>query len=472
MTHGRSASRQGRAGNGRQCNARVPGGFSALRIASWNANALSASDPLDAKLRLRTLRSLILQHDAVGIQETHGTSKQIKTYLRDFTPSHWVAGSGHANPHAGGTAILLSKQMFKLPPIFTNIVQGRAMAACGTDLEGKPCTFVTVHNYGLQQNDRDEIKKFIANFGHTSLFLFGDFNFLPEGEASTIMHADGDIEHKARRQDREQWRPTLRALTELHQPQDTRAAWRTQEGGISCVAARLDRCYTSLPGWQLIQLNVQGQPWCPASLAASRAGSDHAPLSFRISIKHVVAKKHRSIPLWIARHPLYSRLVPEFLKAAKLHTKPVEEKWRICKVVLKHVARKVHIAAQAKLAISNAEKAQVLLQAARAAWHKHPGMWDNLVRSMPDLQEVARRGPDSSFQITSPSQFSELVRKTVQGKIESDGRENVDAIEKCEALGKKPPRALFNARSKFIRWLKLWQPCDRKLVLRGVVVAE
>ena len=131
-----------------------------------------------------------------------------------------------------------------------------------------------------------------------ALFVMGDWNWVAGGDVQTRLKKSGEVEHNPRSSSEQRaWRHVLGDLTELDQPDPTRAGTReTGDNDFEIVTAKLDRIYTSLPPWVLTKLQVKAKLFCPALLARERVRSDHAPIQCAIASKTMMQKTARPTP--------------------------------------------------------------------------------------------------------------------------------------------------------------------------------
>ena len=421
-----------------------------------------------------------MQHAVLALQEVHGTTQQQEIFMHEFTPSHHVQCSGHSNPHAGGVALLIART---LPtPSFRELVPGRALAAEVADSAGVLSIFLTIHNFDLTAEHRSSLQEYIASArvragnsgqGKGAVWILGDFNFLPRYEVTTKFSPETGMQQVERKKDRQLWDRILNGTTELQQPEDTRAAWRAHGDEKGYISARLDRCYTTLPGWALIQTDIQGKTVCQVLQARERVGSDHVPVTFVVQSKQPRRTRDKPIPLWIARHPMFERILPEYLAAADLERRHIVDRWLLTKRIMRQVSKVVAKASLSAKASTTEQKAQVVLQAARAAWHLTHRRFASLVHTLPELARFAVEGIHGEYELIDTEGFSEFAAGIMRTKVQDDIEREQESINAVTARADRPPpRAMERSLSRFRRWAKLWQACDRRLQLQGVIAGS
>ena len=110
-------------------------------------------------------------------------------------------------------------------------------------------------------------------------------------------------------------------------------------------------------------------------------------------------------------------------------------------------------------------KMQAALQAGRALFFNNFDLAAKATRTFPMLRSVMGFSKNNGVWLTDPQGFHALVSCTVRGKLERDER----GIEEEETNAPKGKfnKELVNRRQHLERWIRLWLPFGRQLIVRG-----
>ena len=119
--------------------------------------------------------------------------------------------------------------------------------------------------------------------GRSIHFSLGYLNFLERNELPSRIGLEGEIPSKNADQcrseaQRKTWSPLTDIATEHYQPEHTRMGHNPQSTGEKYfIASRIDRIYSSLLPWQIINLKLKTQCVIEVANASEKCGSDHVP---------------------------------------------------------------------------------------------------------------------------------------------------------------------------------------------------
>ena len=243
-----------------------------VRCATWNCQALFATDPARQQAKMANVQLILRSHDCVLVQETHSTQGVMSTW-GGIPDARFFAS--HGTSHQAGVGIFISEQFinqFDPHPEWQEISPGRMAILRLRGPQGALDLCVIYMHTGASRRDRDGLRGSLAPALRPSnqalTMVAGDFNYVAcardrfsgesaqwtshrdEAEESDFMHLVADP----------------MGLHELRQDEPTHSSSRGR--------SRLDRIYwSSHPAHQLDKrISCAALAWAP-HLSAHRAVS-------------------------------------------------------------------------------------------------------------------------------------------------------------------------------------------------------
>jgi hypothetical protein len=297
------------------------------------------------------------------------------------------------------------------------------------------------------------------------VFVMGDFNILPPGETATKLDSTfqtiGARETPQKYPETYRWEKALQGLTELHQFEPTPV--RVDGDVTHLTASRLDRVYISTPAWALMQMRATARVTIPVTRCHKEKISDHAPVRTSLSCKSLLPKHMRPIPKWLAKHPIFKQVLADLEERAGLDCLSTADRWVQHKKIIRQASEIAARRCLSKVAKTNDEQLQGILQASRAIWFDMPHMVPKIITTPPSLKDVIYIDSHGHAAIKDHAKFQSITAGIVNGSITA---ENDDA-KKSQSLG-NARLSSNNRRQMLSRWAKLWAPYDKQLILHGI----
>ena len=236
-----------------------PKRFSFLGVVTWNAASLKHVNAEVRRARKDVLTKLVKKFQIICLQEVHGGPEELAVWFPWLAARFYLYGSAGVNEATAGTVICLAKSLVKPGDQIVERVPvlGRAVRV---EVRGEDGGMIgwSVHNHGLSAQEASEVARQIrADYdrANTVTWLGGDWNFLPEGEEDfDPAEAGGSRANVSSRVHEGLFRRSLGNFLDLG----------TVEPTHRCIAqgtyARLDRVYTSLREWQVVNSVVTAKP--------------------------------------------------------------------------------------------------------------------------------------------------------------------------------------------------------------------
>ena len=451
----------------------LAGSLQTISATTWNARALICAEPKAAKNRERFLKSIVMGSDIIGVQEVHGNDVSMRKIISNHQNTHIAHPSPHPNAAAGGNLLFVKKNLMgpRTSVHFEDVVPGRVnWVVISKDMQR--IEVFNVHNFDISHAERRRLfdrieaaKRQAATdpTGRNFVILMGDFNFLAPGETPTKLGQTGQVanvklasssDNEARR-----WRKPMTGLTEIFQAEFTRLGDRNEGEHHHLNASRLDRIYISLPPWALMQLRGDAKVTLPVAQCVARNLSDHAPVRMSLSCKRLLPRLLQPIPKWLARHPIFKDVLADLESKANLDAMPPVQRWERHKQIIRDASAIAAKRCLGKVAQSNDEKLQILLQTSRAIWFDIPHMIPKVLSSMPQLRECVQVDGHGHVAIINADKYHQLTSSIVNGSLDAEITEN-------EAPGTTRPR--HSRGQQLARWVKPWAPFDRKMTLFAI----
>ena len=291
------------------------------------------------------LRGLARHATCIVLQETHGAAQEVKKLLFPLSREFFFHHSIGPDRSTGGTIILIARTYVREESQMSSedVVSGRVTRSVITD-GGPTVTVWNVHNYGLSNQHvsliatrikRDIMRARADPLKHV-VWICGDSNFLATGETPFTVNDPlrkrdaqaATTEHRPRRA----WSDALKDTVECQQDLPT----HYNSGSDSY--ARLDRIYTTLPPWALVNSNCTARvPRDPRSLHTAGV-SDHGPVQVNFSCRKSLPKQQRAIPRDTFELPGFKAAHDKLVEAARLHELPPVTRWQLHKLIIREAA--------------------------------------------------------------------------------------------------------------------------------------
>ena len=378
----------------------------ALSFATWNADGFCTTSGVNTdrkRIKNCTFRNLIHNNDITTLQETHGNKLSWDAEAKQIRKSHRVFTSLNADKEGvGGVAIIIKNIIFDqaIQHKVTDLIDGRVLTVSLTFSDGK-LDITSIHNQDLGSlllkktvdHCKDLTDKAQRDAGGRSVHLVGgDFNFLEKNELPLRIGIDSTIPDKDNDKTRDEaarrkWGPYLDRALEHHQGEPTRVGHNPSKNGERYyIVKRLDRIYSSWLPWQAIHLSIRTRTDAKVIIAEKKYGSDHVPVSTRISLKQQKPVRQRPIPKWLAKHPIYTRTLNELLANYDPETQndpflALQDIKRIMRAASKKAIKLILV----NKGNTPQERMQFVLQASRAIAYNISTLARYVKRDYPDL---------------------------------------------------------------------------------------
>ena len=290
--------------------------MSAIRLATWNTNALFASTlTSDGRTQSKhsVLHRLLARFDIVALQEVHGVLADMSTIPASHAPFATLApeSAETASSAWGGTLVCISRRLLRLATLVFHgvLVRGRAHFVLVQSARFA-ALFINVHvDRALGATEirflSHAMERIIDKYSSCLIFLLGDWNFVHDD--------DGRIDLSAERLDRDNsglgdaFDECYPSFTELHQPNFTRRG--VQHGKVVSMS-RLDRLYCNVPADKYADFVLIGD--VIGNVTKMRNPSDHIPMFCVLSLK---PSRHPDlrlpIPKYIVNSPFFEDAVAQ-----------------------------------------------------------------------------------------------------------------------------------------------------------------
>ena len=306
---------------------------------SWNTRALCHRDEQKSRKRAEALHWHSKGSNFVFIQESHGSSLEVTRVLRrtarDFHMFH--SCTGHRS--TGGVITLVAKSSVPCADdiAFHPIIPGRVTRCVLARGEFKHVLW-NIHNEKLMPAQMaclirqlsDDLRDAQYEPLRHVVTVAGDFNFLSQGESPFSLdepHVPGQVRRATC-----QLAKSLSQMTELHQQLPTHYCAK------SGCCSRLDRIYSSLPGWALKLCHLTaGIKEDPFDLH-KQGISDHAPIFAGISFSRV-GSRGRPLDPRVCALPRFAEVHDRLVQEMALDSMEDVHRWRTHKEILKHAAK-------------------------------------------------------------------------------------------------------------------------------------
>jgi hypothetical protein len=290
------------------------------------------------------------------------------------------------------------------------------------------------------------------------LFVCGDFHCHAPGEgAANLLKSGLATSPRSTRPpttDALLWGKALSNLTELAQQQFTRFV-----GFTNPILARIDRCYTSLPPWALLQQQLQATTsW---AVATNHAVSlrNHSPISISISVGQQLPRDKRSLLNWLVVHPVYIKTVVDMQNSSELASLRPFERLKRRKTILRDASSTALRTILQDGGRTQVEELQVLATTARDL-AQHDGAYPHSDPVVPHLGEVVDV-VDDQVVLRPPQTFREFYGSAMRSHLAEEPQQSSEVIPR-----KKCARA--SRCTAIRRWRKLRAPYDARLTLVGI----
>ena len=217
-----------------------------------------------------------------------------------------------------------------------------------------------------------------------------------------------------------------------------------------------------LPAWALMQLRTTSEVIIPATRCHKENISDHAPLRVSLSCKRLLPKHIRPIPKLLAKHPIFKQVLTGLEKDADLDNLEPFARWTQHKQIVRQASEIAARRCLSKVAKTNDEQLQAVMQASRTIWYDMPSMISKITKTLPSLKGVIHIDSHGHAAIIDHARFQAIVGSIVNKTITEENEfVNIGEGKKC-----------CNRSRMLSRWAKMWVPFDKRLILHGTLLPE
>jgi hypothetical protein len=259
----------------------------------------------------------------------------------------------------------------------------------------------------------------------------------------------------------------LGKLTEVEQGDAT----RFDHGSIS--TSRLDRLYTSIPPWALLNSDVSAVTVIHPRQAHDRQLSDHSPVIMSIAQRKPLQPEMRPIARSIFKHEMYKPIHDRLCDELELDTIPTFERWEVHKEVIREAARLAKEAMFLEAGGSTEAVNMRLTSIARAVTRNDAKLANILITHAAVAREHIEVS-NGSVLLKDPLRFRQEVEDSKSKEIDASRAELDREYDDMSDASTAPSTAYVRRRRKasqsaaLMRRAKLWNPFDRRMVLAGV----
>ena len=445
--------------------------MSRFNVVTWNARALLTKDPGKRQTKLGVLDRVLLSANVVLLQEVHGTQEEAALAFFRYERDWLIRFNPGPDRNNGGTAIFIKKDDLKAECSVTNdnLIAGRVQRV-EVLVDAEHLVLWNIHHEHLAPNRTREVVRVMTqdveeadgDSLRRAVWSAGDWNFLAPGEtqlsiASPVACSSAPDNCSPLSSNQTTWQETLGRMTELQQSAPTRFS----TSSLTC--SRLDRIYTSTPGWILTSLSARAFLFAQPRELHERGVSDHAPVCAAQSMRRRLPRDLQPIPRDVIESIHFKEKHDQLAKDANLDALPVVQRWERHKAILRKAGEHARNALLNARDQSNFQVNQTLTTIARVVWHNDVRLGRKLLECSSIAQEHLIVS-DAEVQLKCPATFSSCVS---QAKVAFYAKAHADLDADFPDAAPKKKLSKMQAIS---RLAKLWAPQDKRLILDAVKI--
>jgi hypothetical protein len=442
-----------------------------FNVVTWNARALLTKDPGKRRKKLQVFDKVLHSASAVLIQEMHGTKAEMALNLSRLETDWHVELNPGPDRNTGGTAILVRKEGLKAGHSVRNatIVSGRVQRV-EIHADDERLILWNVHNEKLTIPVTKGVTETLTrDIGDTNLdplkcavWCAGDWNFLAPGDSqmsiaapvactsAADVYAPGSATQKA-------WQDTLDLMVEFQQTAPTHFS----PPNLTC--SRIDRIYTSTPGWILTSVRATAALFAEPRELHESGISDHAPVSASMTLQRRLPQELQPISRYVVESEHFKKRHDELVAIADLQNLPPVLRWQRHKSILRQAGLHARDALLNAPGHTEFEVNQTVATIARTVWHNDVRLARKLVRCS-DLASQHLLVTHAEVKLRSSVAFNSCV-EAAKTAFYAKMKDRVDADHQGTASKKN-----VSKQRAITRLAKLWAPQDKRLVLAAVKV--
>ena len=455
-------------------------------MATWNGRAILHHKPKLRTSKKHLVDDLSLTCSVLAFQELHGTKEKFELAFARLHQKFFVFTSftdrldTQGLPKQDETGVALAFQKFGASS--SNCFSQKSFAA-GRVLRVAACCglqesmYWCVHNHGLSAGQLVEIAHVLEsdvcrareNPQRVTVCVLGDFNYLCSGEYQRSLEHPNDSRSgshslPAPRACQARWEHILRDLTEMSQPLDTHFSL------ANCLCSRIDRIYTSIPPWLLIQISIASYVYKDPKTMYDMHLSDHSPLKVTFSTRAPMPWEQRPVSRHVVADPRYAQYLQKLVLVSNLDSLAVPLRLQHFKVLMRESARLVRDERSIHSTTDPVAQSSLFGTMARAVWNN-----DTKVASILIAKHGAAREHlqilDGTVTVKDPPNFQHAFCHARLLAAECKKAWKDRSISEPDAPSAIRRRA--NARGAAQdRLKKLWSPFHKKLRIAGIRIGN
>ena len=435
-----------------------------LRFASWNSSALFHLVGARRAAKRRFGEEIARKVDVLFLRETHGDVHQVAALLPRLARSFIVHSSACERLAAGGVITLISREWVgvECEVMERAVVPGRVLRSRVRG-GGRDLTLWNVHNFAIPMAERRRLEEDIGEDLEEAaawplervVMVGGDFNFASTDEEG---RAVGGL-----RDGQRLWERILETCTEIVPQACTH--YYAPENKLS----RIDRWFTSLPNWSLINMCVKASVSDDPTVLFKEGVSDHAALMVEFGVRASLPRGERPIPPSVFKAEKFQRVYSKFLEAFNLDSMDVVERWETHKLILREAAAIVRDYLVSCPLSGEGGELIVMNSVARAVTRSDDRLALRLAASNELAASMLVVG-DGRPRLADPIAFRERISAVRRGaaRDEEDGARRGGG----RGAGEGGARKMGSRSAAIARLSKLWSPFSCRLVLNGIIARD
>ncbi len=340
-----------------------------------------------ARARKIGILSRILQVSQItAVFESHGSRSLVKRVFRQHAKSFHLFHATTGSDNAGGLLLFVRRSTVPTElPTLSHPVPGR-VARLLVPHGVQELRVWAVHNFGLSDETigdvcasvRRDLRDAASDPSRVIVFLVGDFNFLPRGEEAAYL-ATPTLAYTTLGGSRKITGSDVKLAKLLGEMVELQQSQPTHFDNATSSESRLDRGYTSLPGWLLLSHRFQAGTLFDCRWIHKQGVSDHAPVCINFRKDLPIQSGARPITASACKTPLFLRSLESLLLTWNVPQMHPFSRWRWHKYCIREAARCSRNDALTAFPDSPQSRALTYASMGRAVWRNDVILAKNLI---------------------------------------------------------------------------------------------